>query len=342
MRHPFRATSFFPAMAYALALAATAVSTEAQTAPRFRVLHYGKSPAGAAYVHTNAMAVLKDSVVAWGKTYGFAVDVAADATVMTTANLARYQTIIFDNIPAETSDALPLASQRAALLEYMKTGGFVGTHATAEAARWTEFIAVLGAKMANHTSETTMATATLNADPGAAGHPILTGLAGTPVKMELPAKVVLADEWYTYSTNPRNLSGLKVLYTLDEKTFTPAGTMGDHPITWVREMPQGGRLFYTGSGHHGPYLAQPFIKSLLLNSIFWTAKQEGNTGLGPLLGPGGGKADRAYKANRGKGNGGGADIGNPPGGPAWVEIAGAYRIEFRTLDGRFIGAREGK
>ncbi len=241
--------------------------------PKFRVLYYNKSPVGAAYVHTSAIAAMKDSIVSWGKTYGFTVDVATDATVMATANLAKYQSVVFDNVSSETADAFPLASQRSALLEYMQTGGFVGIHAAAEAGRWPDLVALLGAKMTIHTSETNELTATLNADAATMTHPMIAGMEGTGAKLTLPAKQSLVDEWYSYTASPRSISGVKILYTLDEKTFAPAAVMGDHPIAWIRNMTGGGRMFYTGMGHSAPYLAQPFIRSLLINAIFWSAGQ---------------------------------------------------------------------
>jgi type 1 glutamine amidotransferase len=247
----------------------------------FKVLVYSKSPNGEGYVHTAAKQALKDSVKAWGQQYGFTVDLAEDASLINAANLAKYQTVIFNNVSAEVVDALPQADQKAALLEYMKTGGFVGLHAVTEAGRWPDMVTLLGSKMANHTSETNLATATLNLDPGGEGHPIVTGMAATGTKLPLAAKVTLSDEWYTYTSNPRSVSGVKILYTLDEKTFTPAGTMGDHPITWVRTMPAGGRIFYSGIGHAGGFLVPAYTRSLFLNAIYWTAKMDASVANGP-------------------------------------------------------------
>jgi type 1 glutamine amidotransferase len=252
----------------------------AQSAAAFRVLVYSKSPTGEGYVHTAAKQTLKDSVKAWGQQYGFTVDLAEDASLINTANLAKYQTVIFNNVSAEVVDALPQASQKSALLEYMKTGGFVGLHAVTEAGRWPELVSLLGSKMANHTSETNLATATLNLDPDGEGHPIITGMSATGAKLSLVPKIQLSDEWYTYTSNPRSVSGVKILYTLDEKTFTAAGTMGDHPITWVRTLPTGGRIFYSGIGHAGGFLVPAYTRSLFLNAIYWTAKRDAGVAIG--------------------------------------------------------------
>src|SRR5436309_931383 len=89
--------------------------TSSQAAPKFRVLLYDKNPPGA-YVHTSAIGALKDSLAAWSNSYGFTLDVAADAAVFTTTNLAKYQTVVFDNVSSEGTAALPQAEQKTALL----------------------------------------------------------------------------------------------------------------------------------------------------------------------------------------------------------------------------------
>lgn len=39
-------------------------------------------------------------------------------------------------------------------------------------------------------------------------------------------------------------------------------------------LPTGGRIFYTGIGHAGGFLAPAFTRSLSINAIFWTAIQK--------------------------------------------------------------------
>lgn len=308
-----------------------AVIAAGQGNPSFRVLLYSKGPAGEAYVHAAAKAALKDSVVAWGRQYGFSVDVAEDASVMTAANLAKYQAVVFNNISAEVVDALPLAAQRTALIDYMKTGGFLGMHAVSEAGRWADLVSALGAKMANHTSETNPATATLNADPQALGHPILAGLAATGTRLPLAAKVSLADEWYTFAGNPRGLPGVQILYTLDETTFTPAGRMGaDHPIAWARTMPGGGRIFYTGIGHFGNYLGAGFTRSLFVNALFWTARMDASAGVVGGVAAGS-NPDHVFTA---------LSLGVSQ-VTVSVELEGPYRLRISDLEGRLLAARNG-
>ena len=49
-----------------------------------------------------------------------------EASVMTTANLAQYSVVILNN--STESGKFINIDQRAALLEYMKKGGFIGFH----------------------------------------------------------------------------------------------------------------------------------------------------------------------------------------------------------------------
>jgi len=300
----------------------------AQPTPKFKVLYYNKSPVGAAYIHTSAIAAFRDSIQAWGRTYGFSVDIGADATIFNTANLAKYQTLVWDNISAETADALPLAAQRTAMLEHIKTSGFVGIHAALEANRWQEFVTLLGgAKMTVHTSETNELTAALDLDKGAANHPMVAGMSATGTKITLPARVSLKDEWYSYTSSPRNVAGVQMLYTLDETTFTPAARMNDHPIAWYRTYPTGGRMFYTGIGHSAPYLAQPFVKNLLVNAIFATA---GMDATGTRM-PG-----ARFRANTFKARPAGSS-----GLTVTVDGEGPHHVTIRSLDGKWLAGRDG-
>lgn len=312
--------SFPRAASYCITVFLAAGLAKAQE-PAFRVLLFSKGPAGEGYVHTAAKAALKDSVIAWGKDYGFAVDLGEDAAVMNAANLARYQTVVFNNISAEVVDALPQAGQRTALIEYMKTGGFVGDHAVTEANRWADMVSLVGAKMSNHTSETNLATATLDVDPGAVGHPIVAGMAATGAKMALAGKIALADEWYSFTSNPRSLSGMQILYTLDEKTFTPPGAMGDHPAIWARTMPAGGRIFYTNQGHAGTSFKASFTRGLLINALFWTAKKESAVAIRHLISPPRGVAPAGYSLGLTRNT-------------VTVMMHGGARLEVRSLDGR--------
>jgi hypothetical protein len=85
----------------------------------------------------------------------------------------------------------------------------------------------------------------------------------TPVNAStahLPAAWSRSDEWYNYRTNPR--SSARVLMNLDEGSYT-GGNMGDHPITWCKNVGSG-RAWYTGLGHtEASYTESNFTRMLL-------------------------------------------------------------------------------
>ena len=81
-----------------------------------------------------------------------------------------------------------------------------------------------------------------------------------PATAGLPAAWMRTDEWYDFQTNPR-ATGLTVLATVDESTYT-GGTMGaDHPIVWAHPTTGGGRAFYTAMGHTMESYAEPLFRA---------------------------------------------------------------------------------
>jgi uncharacterized protein len=85
------------------------------------------------------------------------------------------------------------------------------------------------------------------------------------------------DEWYEYK-KPLNADDLKVLITIDEKTYDPKtgqGTgMGDHPMAWYHNY-DGGRAFYTGLGHIGLVYSDQSFLDHLYGGIYWAATGKG-------------------------------------------------------------------
>ena len=72
----------------------------------------------------------------------------------------------------------------------------------------------------------------------------------------LPKEWIRFDEWYNFTTNPRE--DVHVLLTLDEATYNPgSGAMGaDHPIAWCHNF-EGGRSWYEGAGPRRRGLHRP-------------------------------------------------------------------------------------
>jgi cytochrome c len=89
----------------------------------------------------------------------------------------------------------------------------------------------------------------------------------------LPARWERTDEWYNY----KNIySGIKVLANLDEDSYEGGENGPNHPIAWYHEF-DGGRAFYTGSGHTKESFSEPLFMNHLLGGISYAIGQ--NKGL---------------------------------------------------------------
>ena len=101
------------------------------------------------------------------------------------------------------------------------------------------------------------------------GSIVVEGWLGLSTTM-LPAEWVRFDEWYNFTTNPRE--EVHVLITLDESTYNPGGgAMGaDHPLAWCQNF-EGGRSWYEGAGHTDASWSDPLFLSHVLGGIEWTA-----------------------------------------------------------------------
>ena len=89
-----------------------------------------------------------------------------------------------------------------------------------------------------------------------------------PSTTMLPKEWVRFDEWYNFTSNPRD--DVHVLITLDESTYS-GGSMGaDHPIAWCHNF-EGGRSWYEGAGHVDSSYSDPVFLEHLLGGIEWTA-----------------------------------------------------------------------
>src|SRR5690606_5199675 len=115
----------------------------------------------------------------------------------------------------------------------------------------------------------------------------------------------------------RAKSGLKVAVTVDEASYAggmgATRVMGDHPMSWFRELPGGGRFFFTALGHRtSSYLgtgtaAAPgelsFIRRQLYNAILWAAGTDSN-GVVSVRGRASGNASKFSDAARVSNHGG--------------------------------------
>ncbi|MFD3324571.1 ThuA domain-containing protein [Streptomyces sp. NPDC058701] len=225
-----------------------AVQQRAAADPAYRVLVFSKT---AGFRHSS----IDDGVAALrglGTANNFTVDATEDAEAFTTANLAKYRTVVF---LSTTGDVLNTAQQTAFEQYVQGGGGYVGLHAAADTEYdWPFYEGLAGALFHSHPA---VQSATVRVEDRA--HDATAHLGSTWQR---------TDEWYNYRTNPR--TGAHVLASLDESSYAGGNMAGDHPIAWCKDY-RGGRAFYTGGGHTDESYTEPAFLRHLLGGIRWAA-----------------------------------------------------------------------
>ena len=176
---------------------------------------------------------------------GIAVDTTEDAGAFHEVNLKRYSAVIF---LCTTGDVLNPAQETDFERYIQAGGGYVGIHSSTDTEYgWTWYGGLVGGYFNGHPAQQ-QATLQINDH----NHPSTEHLPGNEWSR--------FDEWYNFKNlNPN----VKVLLSLDEKSYQ-GGTNGDfHPAAWYHEY-DGGRAFYTAGGHtKESYSEDLFMKHVL-------------------------------------------------------------------------------
>ena len=175
---------------------------------------------------------------------GIAVDTTEDAADFNEKNLRRYNTVIF---LCTTGDVLNPAQETDFQRYIQAGGGYAGIHsATDTEYGWTWYGGLAGAYFTSHPAQQDATLIVKDHDHPATKH------LGEVWKRR--------DEWYNFKNlNPN----VKVLLSIDEKSYQ-GGTNGDnHPMSWCHEY-DGGRAFYTALGHtKESYAEKEFLQHVL-------------------------------------------------------------------------------
>jgi type 1 glutamine amidotransferase len=240
--------------------------------------------------------------------------------------------ILNQNIDSIFNDSV----SRARIENFWKRKGFVSVHSTTEnRGRWPRWDSLHGTRFRNHPSAPDR-NATLKLDTISRAEPswrlLNAGLSDTD----------FVDEWLYFQDNGstiRATPGLKVTVNLDEATVSgsnPPVPMGDHPMSWYREFPEGGRFFYTAMGSRpnlwNTALNQPrFVRRQVYNAILWAAGVD-STGAVSVRNP------QVTRAGRGFTDAARLSLS---GGTLTVSLLrdGAHTVEILGLDGRRVASR---
>jgi cytochrome c len=223
-----------------------------------RVLVFSKT---AAFRHASIGAG-QQAFFRMGKAHGFAVDTTEDATRFNEENLKSYRAVVFLNT---TGDVLNEQQQNAFERYIQAGGGYLGLHAAADTEYgWPWYNQLTGAWFDNHP----------NPDNVQKGTFVVVDK-NHPATSFLPERWEREDEFYSF----KNISpALHVLLKIDEKTYR-GGTNGDnHPMAWYQEF-DGGRSFYTASGHTDATFSEPLFAKHLWAGLHYSM---GGDAPGPL------------------------------------------------------------
>ena len=197
--------------------------------------------------------------------HNFALDWHENASVFNDKALEGYKVVIFLN----TTGNILNDEQQAAFEKFIKSGkGYVGIHSASDTEYdWAWYTKMVGMMFKIHPQQQ---TAYLKVEDS-----------NFPGMERFPKKFLWTDEWYEYGE--RKANDLKVLITVDEKTYDPTvkwGTnegkgMGNvHPIAWYHNY-DGGRAFYTGLGHIALTFSDQTFLDHIYGGIYWAATGKG-------------------------------------------------------------------
>lgn len=177
----------------------------------------------------------------------FAVDFTEDAAQFVTANLKKYNAVVF---LSTTGDVLN-ADQQQEFERYIEAGGgYLGIHAAADCEyEWPWYGKLVGAWFLDHPNPNNIQK----------GKFYVTEKNSFATK-DMPDEFERTDEFYSFKQIDPTIH---VLVKIDEKSYVGGKNGGNHPMSWYHEF-DGGRSFYTNMGHTD----ETFSESLFLNHIW--------------------------------------------------------------------------
>jgi glucose/arabinose dehydrogenase/sugar phosphate isomerase/epimerase/type 1 glutamine amidotransferase len=237
-----------------LQVASPPANAQTPEPPRFNVLVFSK----VTNFHHDSIPAGIAAIKQLGRQHNFTVTATADAHFFTDKRLRPFDVVIFNNTNSTPERGNLLnAEQRAAFQRFVQGGGgYTGLHsATASERDWDWYAGLVGAKFENHPSPRAGRIEVLDQ-----AHPSTKGL---------PQLWERDEEWYNWQASPNgNVHVLTELRTSDN----PAGLTGgpEHAHSWC-QVYDGGRSWYTASGHNSSAFSEPLFRQHLLGGIEWSA-----------------------------------------------------------------------
>ncbi len=194
--------------------------------------------------HHNSIAVGLVAIQQLGAENHFSVDTTTDSSYFVPKTLKKYDAVVF----LSTTGNVLNDEQQTAFEKYIQVGhGFVGVHAATDTEYdWPWYNKLVGAYFKSHPKQQ---------------EAVLNVVDDTHISTKhLPKLWKRFDEWYNFKSMQ---TGLHVLVTIDEKSYTGGENGENHPMAWYHDF-DGGRAFYTEFGHTDDSYKDPmFLKHLL-------------------------------------------------------------------------------
>ena len=212
-----------------------------------RILVFSKT---AGFRHIDAIDAGIAALKKLGHELGYVIDTTEDASRFNEQNLSRYSAVVFLNVSGEVFDF----GQREAFQRYIQAGGgFLAVHGPTDAEReWPWYGQLIGAYFRSHPSNPNVQTGTY-----------VVVDRNHPATDSLPGRFEREDEFYDFDmVNP----SVKVLVTIDEKTYQGGKTGDNHPAVWYHDF-DGGRSFYSAMGHTIESYKDPFFLQILSGGL---------------------------------------------------------------------------
>ncbi|MBK1439092.1 ThuA domain-containing protein [Parapedobacter sp. ISTM3] len=208
-----------------------------------RILVFSKT---AAFYHESIPAG-NEALIKLAAENGYDIDTTTNAEWFNEDSLKNYSAVVFLN----TSGDVLNHYQEVAFERYIQAGGgFVGIHAASDAEYdWGWYGRLVGGYFHNHPKPQEATFHVVDTQ-----HPATEGL---------PATFTYHDEWYNFKKlNP----DVKVLVSIDEKSYEGGENGENHPIVWYHDY-DGGRSFFTAFGHSDASFSDSLQLKILLGGI---------------------------------------------------------------------------
>jgi type 1 glutamine amidotransferase len=217
-------------------------------------------------VFTKAVAFVHDSIPAGVQMLKdlsgpnkFSVTETADAGAFTDGNLKQYDEVFFVSTTGDVFSGAGAVgvTAKASFQKYMENGGgFAAVHAVVDcetSGMWPWFEDLIGAFWLDHQPDGTPGTVLLQP----VDNPAIRGLPASWVRPN-------GDEWYGMKRPIDGRPGFTVLAKL---------ASDQRPVSWIHELPGGGRVFLTIQGHNQNTYAEDTLRKHILGGVLWAAKR---------------------------------------------------------------------